>query len=137
PPGRNTEMLRILTILPAADLTAPVQCTLQQHAFADDPLYTALSYAWGDAKETQTIICNGASLQIRTSLEVALRHLRYAEKSVSVWADAVCINQGDVEERNAQVSVMRDVHSKSLDTVVWSGEASADSDAAIDLLDEL
>lgn len=39
-----------------------------------------------------------------------------------VWIDAVCINQDDVDERNAQVMRIKDNFSQSLVVTVWLGE---------------
>ena len=39
-----------------------------------------------------------------------------------VWIDAVCINQDDVDERNARVMRIKDNFSESLVVTVWLGE---------------
>ena len=39
-----------------------------------------------------------------------------------LWADAICINQGDVGERNSQVSLMGDIYSKAQTVWVCVGE---------------
>jgi len=42
-----------------------------------------------------------------------------------MWVDAVCINQGDVEERGHQVRSMTEIYSKANRVIVWPGEAEA------------
>ena len=42
------------------------------------------------------------------------------------WIDAVCINQLDVPERNAQVQRMADIYVNARRTLVWLGEATRD-----------
>ena len=45
---------------------------------------------------------------------------------------AVCMYQGDVEERNHQVQLMAQIYKTAQVVVVWLGEASEDSDHAMD-----
>jgi len=54
-------------------------------------LYEALSYAWGDSSITEPIVVNEQKLQVTTNLEVALRHIRKPDETVTIWIDAVCI----------------------------------------------
>lgn len=65
------------------------------------PPYTALSYTWGDTTTTPTvpIKCEGQVLHIAENLAAGLQVLWKEGESVYVWADAVCINQNDVEEK--------------------------------------
>jgi hypothetical protein len=44
--------------------------------FDDQPKYVALSYAWGDAAETQQVVVNGHIYHITISLFTGLRCLR-------------------------------------------------------------
>jgi hypothetical protein len=53
------------------------------------------------------------------------------------WMDCVCINQADAAERGAQVELMSAIYRGARNTVVWLGEASADSDAAVAFLNLL
>jgi hypothetical protein len=52
--------------------------------------YAALSYFWGDESVKKPIIVNGAITEITANLE-ALRHLAQEDRSVAIWADALCI----------------------------------------------
>jgi hypothetical protein len=54
-----------------------------------------------------------------------------------LWIDAICINQQDVEEQNAQVKRMRDIYGQSLGCNAWLGKASDDSDKAMDMLNAI
>lgn len=49
----------------------------------------------------------------------------------------VCINQEDLQERSEQVQFMREAYTKAIRTLVWLGNAEADSDLAMMLLKEL
>jgi hypothetical protein len=112
--------------------------------------YEALSYAWGSEAKYSTIYIESRSidsnqhqvvscwtLQIRTSLESALRHLRSAEKSRTIWADNICINQDDDIERAQQVQRMSSIYSLASRVVVWIGPAKDDSQLAMNTISYL
>jgi Heterokaryon incompatibility protein (HET) len=40
-----------------------------------------------------------------------------------MWADAICINQEDISERNAQVRLMGDIYSNASKVATYVGEA--------------
>ncbi|TID21262.1 HET-domain-containing protein [Venturia nashicola] len=54
----------------------------------------ALSYAWGSNDDAVEIReqPNGL-LPITRNLSFAMRHLRYLDRSPTLWIDAICINQ--------------------------------------------
>ena len=54
-----------------------------------------------------------------------------------VWADGICINQGDVHEKEAQVQLMGDIYSKAEKTIVWLGEEADGSNAVPGLLEHV
>ncbi|KAL8918371.1 MAG: hypothetical protein Q9208_007390 [Pyrenodesmia sp. 3 TL-2023] len=95
--------------------------------------YTALSYTWGDPSSPGFIILNDCHiLPISRNLEAALRQLRLPTDPLSLWVDAICINQADAEEKESQVGMMRDIYLSARQTWVWLGPSSADSDEAMD-----
>lgn len=74
------------------------------------------------------------TLQITASLEGAIRNLQGDEESVTLWADAICINQSDDIEKSGQVQQLKDIYESASDVVVWLGPASHDSDMGMDTL---
>lgn len=56
---------------------------------------------------------------------------------VVVWADAICINQQNLEERNHQVEFMTGIYRKAFTVALWLGPQFDESHAATDLLSEL
>src|SRR6266487_6571970 len=62
----------------------------------------ALSYAWGNSDRTHLIWAPGR-LFIEKNLHSALQHLPLPDRARTLWADAICINQDSVPERNQQV----------------------------------
>lgn len=87
---------------------------------------------WGDLAATTTIVVNEREITITKSLELALRYLRRAGEIRTLWVDALCIDQGNVEERNVQVPQMWRIFSKAHRVISWLGESDDDSEAAFD-----
>ncbi|KAL8858827.1 MAG: hypothetical protein Q9178_004744 [Gyalolechia marmorata] len=97
--------------------------------------YTALSYTWGDPSGPGFIILNdGHILSITRNLEAALRQFRSPTDLLSLWVDAICINQADAEDKRSQVGIMRQIYLSARQTWVWLGPSSTDSDEAMDTL---
>lgn len=111
----------------------------------DDPLEVLIDLSSKGSKEdvaeilvvVSTVPLQYASLLVRQNLEGSLRHLRRKDSKRVVWIDAVCINQADVVERNAQVSRMGDIFKKAQRVIVWVGPSTEDSQLAIQTLDYL
>ncbi|KAI4864873.1 HET-domain-containing protein [Hypoxylon rubiginosum] len=127
----NCSKFRILTLLPGSG-DQPLECILEHGDLADSPPYETISYVWGDPREKVDIICNGRTLAITAALAEALRHFRSpSERRRSLWADAICINQNDNEERGRQVRRMKDIYSKASRVLIWLGEERDESDRGI------
>ncbi|XDG08093.1 hypothetical protein ABKA04_007708 [Annulohypoxylon sp. FPYF3050] len=106
------------------------------------PSYEALSYTWGSQSNTvkARVLVPGPSgsfpcqFYLGANLASALRHLRDRESSRCLWIDAICINQEDVSERNAQVRRMRLIYSLAERVVMWIGEETYESKLALETL---
>jgi hypothetical protein len=114
-----------------------IRCSLQLAELDDGPEYDALSYVWGEPSTTTTITCNGHSIEVRANLGAALRRLRSRLADCVLWVDALCINQGDLDERNAQVLIMADIYRSAKQVKVYLGEQQPWSAAALRLLQVL
>lgn len=88
------------------------------------PPFEALSYTWGDPLPQLEIRCSGLIATIGLSLYSALRQLRphVGQQERLIWADALCINQTDIVERNAQVRIMGEIYTSATSTLIWLGE---------------
>jgi Heterokaryon incompatibility protein (HET) len=73
--------------------------------------YEALSYVWGDLKNLVEITLNDRPYRARKNLVAALEHLRYKDKNRVLWIDALCINQENIPEREAQVQLVAKIYS--------------------------
>jgi hypothetical protein len=131
--------VRLLTLLPSgtgSGHSEDVRCTLEHVSLYDAPEYYALSYTWGNAVETRPIWINGKRVNVTFNLYHALSMLRLNEQ-LTVWVDALCINQEDREEKSQQIQRMRTIYARSKQVVVWLGLESHDSNLAMWLLDLL
>ncbi|KAF1999324.1 HET-domain-containing protein [Amniculicola lignicola CBS 123094] len=138
PLDSSIRQIRVLEIAPSTDPTTPIECKLHVTSLDSDTFleYTALSYVWGDPEHTTQIEVDGIHRQVTINLESALRHIRKHNEGVLLWADAICINQDDLEEREGQVAMMGSVFSTARGVIAWLGEESGDSHLAFQLIAE-
>ncbi|KAK3989361.1 heterokaryon incompatibility protein-domain-containing protein [Cladorrhinum sp. PSN332] len=100
--------------------------------------FDALSYVWGSEIRPEdgfNILIKNEKLDITPSLDSFLRRLRYPTKDRVVWADAACINQKDITEREKQVALMPRVYMSADNVLVDLGEETEDSDEALAIMD--
>ncbi|TKA62758.1 hypothetical protein B0A55_11182 [Friedmanniomyces simplex] len=98
----------------------PIVCTLTDVKRGHPLAYTAISYTWGDAsKPLRNIVCNGQAMPVTRNCHTVLSTLRRLGLPGPFWIDALCINQTDVLERNAQVAVMGDIFRDAPLTIVF------------------
>jgi hypothetical protein len=100
--GPCIRLLRLRSAFEGPQSDKRICCSLSCVAFADLPVYEALSYAWGDTTIKRKIWLDGCDFEVPKNLHVALSALRHGDHDRVLWVDAICINQTDVEERNAQ-----------------------------------
>jgi len=110
--------IRLLRVLPAQDESSQVACEYSSISLLDNPVYNALSYVWGDPTVITPILVNGEVFHTTTNLAAALRLFRTKGMEELLWVDAICIDQGGVEEKNQQLPLMRDIYVKARKTLV-------------------
>lgn len=108
--------IRLLEI--SAEAISMVVCSL-----LDGPNYRALSYVWGDPSITEIILVNGNSFRATANLASALHSVRHeaSDGSIRLWADAICINQNDLDEKGQQVQLMGDIYRQASVVLSWLG----------------
>ena len=74
------------------------------------------------------------TLDLRSNLISALRHLRHAETPRVLWIDAICIDQMNTVERNHEVKRMGTIYKMAQRVIVWLGPASDLSTRGLELL---
>jgi hypothetical protein len=134
--------IRVLDVQSAEGDNEAIECQVRHlplvtnNTVPSEPLlYATLSYVWGPTYEdcshlTKAMRCNSHRIPITANLYSALYQiLRLAlleddegvEPPLPIWVDAVCINQQDTAERNAQVRRMADIYRLSCVTIIWLG----------------
>lgn len=124
---------RLFTLKPGA-AGSNIEGILEHYPLQTSPSYHGLSYAWGNPKDTQTILVDGHSLSVTSNLHDALQHIRDINQSITLWIDAICINQSDRNERSQQVQMMKAIFSKADSVVAWIGPSSERSGTAIEFI---
>ncbi|KAM5344049.1 hypothetical protein ACJ41O_012586 [Fusarium nematophilum] len=84
--------------------------------------FEAISYVWGDAALTESIVTSQGCIPITISLAALLRRLRHETRSCLYWADAVCIHQADVREKEVQISLMGVIYASAVRVLCDLGE---------------
>ncbi|KAK5692396.1 hypothetical protein LTR97_010704 [Elasticomyces elasticus] len=140
-PSKNE--IRLLRVQPNADRDAEIVCTLEHAVLEDGLAYHALSYTWGDLSNPLSIEVGGHALAVTQSLHAALQTLRRSSDEVlTIWVDAICINQSDLVEKSSQIPLMRNIYHYASEVAIWLGpaednDADDNNDSAFDVLDQI
>lgn len=154
----NDREFRLLTLCSAPNKYHPLIARLQKNMFQKEASnidslnekrdYAALSYSWGDGSADHHIyllpegtdrIEDSFSLSIRENLFCALHRLRRKDVNVTLWVDALCIDQENTAEKTSQLGCMPDIYSQARMVCIWLGESDNErrSDKAMDFIPQL
>jgi len=131
PLNNSRQEIRLLDIIAT---TPEIVCKLSTVSLQDNPKFYALSYVWGNGNERDVITIDDVRKSVTTNLARAIRDVCYHWNQIitseeaalphRLWADAVCINQGDVEEKNHQIPLMGTIYSSAVMVLAWIGPPS-------------
>lgn len=135
---------------------SPLECILRHislcKAEKEVVSYIALSYVWGDARETTNITLDGLPFPVTLNLFNALKRIRSSfqdvlnaentashgiatsQFSIPLWIDALCINQLDLVERALQVTRMAEIYSKASRVIAYIGGYDSSQRVNVDLV---
>lgn len=119
---------RLLALQPAAYYEDPIECTIiTEDLDSTEHEYDALSYSWsmdsdGNPGQNHPLKLNGSPFSVTQSLFDGLRRIRTCNRPVSIWIDAICINQSDNVEKSSQVAIMAVIYAGAKSAIVWLGE---------------
>jgi hypothetical protein len=132
----EVDNIRLLHLLPNKNKDADLQCKLHNYSLlksgSGTHLYEAISYVWGDADNLQPIYINKKKFSVKANLYAALLQLRDHSFIRIIWADAICINQGNLEERRQQVQIMAKIYSNAHRVIVWLGDETVEIKGALE-----
>ncbi|KAH7078099.1 heterokaryon incompatibility protein-domain-containing protein [Paraphoma chrysanthemicola] len=114
---------RLLFVHPAKDKHQQLVCSSRPFDIDAAPSFEAVSYVWGSPEPAAQLLCNGQPFVVQPALASALTRLRLQRSTRVLWADAICINQSDIEEKNHQVPLMGQIYSLAERVAVWLGPA--------------
>ncbi|KAI0856471.1 hypothetical protein F4860DRAFT_518768 [Xylaria cubensis] len=99
--------------------------------------FQALSYVWGHAVKPFILETNQGNIGLTAPLYFGLQRLRLRSTSVFVWADAICIDQGNSDEKSHQIRLMPEIYKSADQVFVWLGDKAENSDRAMKCLQEM
>ncbi|KAH7234846.1 heterokaryon incompatibility protein-domain-containing protein [Fusarium redolens] len=104
-------------------------CNIEQYIRGDSPPYTALSYVWESPDSPKRhVSIDGTTIGISSTVENALRRLRFRKKPRWLWVDQLCINQADEVEKSHQVHQMHYIYREADQVIAWLGNGNEGSD---------
>ena len=158
PLDHKLKEIRLLRFRPSERTLSWLDFSLIHHALGANPssagnnAYYALSYVWGTPHESRRIHVDGEPVEIRASLWRALWSLQdqlrrdpvtpsaYVSPSGArmehfhLWVDFLCINQDNVDERNAQIQMMDQIFGAADGVFGWLGDLDTDLTEATTIL---
>ncbi|KAJ8131001.1 hypothetical protein O1611_g2628 [Lasiodiplodia mahajangana] len=147
PLDKSAAEVRLLCLNPGTS-NDQISCSLIHTKLREHPTvpYEALSYCWGDSRERGEITVKAleggvdlsCTMSVTLSLLSALKAIRPLTKPARVlWVDAICINQGDFDERSSQVALIRDIFRQAHRVVVWLGEGNPKTQKSIQIINTI
>jgi hypothetical protein len=104
-------------------------CNIEEYIRGDSQPYTALSYVWESPDSPKRLVSiDGAKTDISSTVENALRRLRFRNKPRWLWVDQLCINQADEMEKSHQVHQMHHIYREADQVIAWLGNGDESSD---------
>lgn len=102
------DAFRYLVLLPGFDSDS-LRCSLHTSRI-DEAHYESVSYVWGTDDRNHDIACDGRILKITPNLHKVLQQVRLPDAPRTLWADSICINQEDLQEKSRQVTLMGQIY---------------------------
>jgi hypothetical protein len=135
PLNAETDEIRLLRLKPGFGDDC-ISCEIV-HVSMSNTVFKALSYTWGDTTNMSWIKVDGCFLRCTSNLHTALLHLRCTTEDLTLWVDAICIDQHNLEEQSKQVQKVRNIYGQATQVLVWLGPSDRRSSEALALVAEL
>ena len=98
-----------------------IHASLVNVSIMDLPAYEGISYVWGDATATHSIIIENFEFPVSEKVYEILHEKSSTLTTRLLWIDWICINQADLGERGQQVGLMRQIYGKASRVTVCLG----------------
>jgi hypothetical protein len=131
-----TKYVRLLCPVPHNGNQLPLRFDIVTFHIDECPQYATLSYTWQNpffeehpshtsdrlwSNPSATIYCNNAAVSILPNLHKALKQVVVAKYMQHLYVDALCINQDDIREKAAQISLLHKVFFNAEQCICWLG----------------
>lgn len=136
---RSPKAIRLLLIFPSAGHNDVLE-TIMFHAALDEFPFQALSHTCVEKGRVRWMHCNGRGLAVSESMYQALLDVRNVAEPDAfsiVWAEAVCIDQGDVRDRERHLRLVRDIFTSASVTLAHLGGTEEQCEKAFETIDKL
>ncbi|KXH60721.1 HET domain-containing protein [Colletotrichum salicis] len=137
-PLPTPKSIRLIRLVNTKDKSSPLECGFRETSLDNPVSYAALSYTWGgEPSNVPLTVVNATaittpttspqhipqpSLMITPNCAAVLNILRGPRiRDLSLWVDAVCINQSSNTEKSVQVGMMAELYQKAKYVFVWLG----------------
>ncbi|KAI1086350.1 heterokaryon incompatibility protein-domain-containing protein [Rostrohypoxylon terebratum] len=120
------DYFRLLNLKPGVGddpLVATIH-TAELRCEAHESRFEAISYVWGSNTKDQVITIDGSLLPITANLRDSLRQVRLPDKPRQIWADSICIDQKNNQEKGQQVAAMGRIYQASECTLICLGSGA-------------
>ncbi|KAI0900292.1 heterokaryon incompatibility protein-domain-containing protein [Annulohypoxylon nitens] len=157
----ENSQVRLMVLQPSQDPHAYIHAelvTVPIEELKEQP-YEALSYHWGESQADNPIYILSTHnripehmahtgrvaalmslrLYVKDNLYEALRHLRHKKYPIPLWADGICMDQGNEVEKGGQVPNMATIYSCARRVCICLGLADqlSRTDRAMDFIGEI
>jgi hypothetical protein len=132
-PLRERQIRLIELQAPSSNNAKEVHCKIRFCSLDDCPLFTCVSYMWGKTSTPEIVYVDGQVIKVRESLFDLLSDLRRGEPRL-LWADALCVNQDDIDERMQQVKVIGEIYAKANYVISWLGNDFQNGELGAEML---
>ncbi|KAI0912242.1 heterokaryon incompatibility protein-domain-containing protein [Ustulina deusta] len=132
----DADSIRLLYIQPGI-WSDRIRCSLETVKQSDNPTFEALSYVWGVAPKTSSILVGNAEFYVQPNLHSLLRQIRNEVQGLYVWVDAICINQNSTPEKSVQVAKIASIYRAAERTLVYLGEEDVTSNHAMNFISQI
>lgn len=143
-PLQSSTQVRLIRLTHASKCTVKIgnnpmpECEVFLADINDRPPYETISYAWGALHDTMPIfIDQHFCLEITKNLWTAIDVFRHRSKPMILWADQVCIDQHNLQERRRQVALMQRIYSQARHTIIWLGSVDSVSARAFEFIEKV
>ena len=86
---------------------------MRGYKLANAPTYHAVSYTWGSAAQTTTVLINRREMPVRENIYHFLLQANWPadrRDQTLLWIDEICIDQSNTLEKNEQVQMMGKIY---------------------------